>query len=271
VEAVEQVAPRLEEVPILFEDDWLVAVDKPAGLLVHRTSISNDRISLVQILRERWGETLHPVHRLDRPTSGVLLFAKSGEIASIMGRQLMAGEWSKRYHAVVRGWVPPATLLDRPLPGERQGKEDRSLPQQEAATEVRWVEQVELPIEHGAFPTVRYSLVEATPITGRWRQIRRHLRQWRHPIVGDTAWGDLAHNRLWIQHMQSQRLLLNASALEFIHPRTGAKMMIQCPVTGAWAELLQKVGFQCLRERSVWDPPSSQAPLARPVATLADC
>jgi tRNA pseudouridine65 synthase len=255
----------------LYEDEWLLAVDKPAGLLVHRTAISSDRISLVQILRERWGEQLHPVHRLDRPTSGVLLFAKSGEIASIMGQQLMAGEWSKRYHAVVRGWVAPATLLDRALPGERHGKEDRSLPLQEAATEVRLVEQVELPIPHGSFPTVRYSLVEAAPITGRWRQIRRHFRQWRHPIVGDTAWGDLAHNRLWIQHLQSQRLLLNASALEFRHPRTGAMVTVRCPLTTDWAELLESAGFRSLLGRTAWDPPASEAQLSRPVVPPADC
>jgi len=223
-----------DPIEILFEDADLLAVNKPAGLLVHRSKIANDETEfLLDRIKQQAGANLYLAHRLDRATSGVLLLAKSREVAGEIGRAFMAREVTKRYLAVVRGWPDAEGVIDYPLPGVREHG-----PRKPALTRWRTLATTTLPIEMGRYPEQRYALVEAAPETGRYRQIRKHFHHVSHHIVGDTSHGRGDHNRLWRIHFQLQRMLLHAWRLEFAHPRSGERVRIQAPLDTAWLRVL---------------------------------
>ena len=223
-----------EAIDVLFEDSDLLAVNKPAGLLVHRSKIANDETEfLLDRIKQQAGANLYLAHRLDRATSGVLLLAKSREVAGEIGRAFMAREVTKRYLAVVRGWPDAEGVIDYPLPGVREHG-----PRKPALTRWRTLATTTLPIEMGRYPEQRYALVEAEPETGRYRQIRKHFHHVSHHIVGDTSHGRGDHNRLWRIHFQLQRMLLHAWRLEFAHPRSGERVRIQAPLDTAWLRVL---------------------------------
>jgi tRNA pseudouridine65 synthase len=229
---------ELSEAPvltILYQDSYLVAIDKPAGMLVHRSFLDrHETVFVMQTLRNQIGQHVFPVHRLDRPTSGVLLFALSAEVARLLTAQLTEQHWRKFYLAVCRGFVKQAGILDYPLKEQLDKIADKHADQdknkQEAVTAFWPLAEVELPIAVGKYPVARYSLLALQPFTGRKHQLRRHLSHLRHPIVGDTTHGETKHNRLFAGHFNSHRLLLIAKRLELTHPITGVDLVIEAPL-----------------------------------------
>lgn len=237
---------RLE---ILYLDADLVAVNKPSGLLVHRSLIDRHATEFaMQLTRDQIGMDVFPVHRLDRPTSGVLVFALSSEMARAMGEAFASHRVRKIYRAVVRGWAPETATIDHPLKEELDSKSDakalKDKPAQSALTYVRRLATIEIDKFVDKYPTSRYSLVEAEPATGRKHQIRRHLSHLGHPVIGDIAHGKGAHNRFFEQEFKIRRLLLACVAMEFAHPRTGQKLEIRAPLSPDFHELIVKLGWE---------------------------
>lgn len=225
----------MEPLSILYQDDFLIAVDKPSGLLVHRSWIAREAQEFaLQRVRDQINQRVYPVHRLDRPTSGILLFAKDPETARLMMPLFSGRQVEKTYHAVVRGYLNDGTL-DYPLQEEldkiadAQANPDKAA--QEAITHYRCLERIELPVAVGKrYPSSRYSLMELTPLTGRKHQLRRHMSHLRHPIIGDTRHGDGRHNRFFREQFGLQRLLLAATGLRFSHPHTKSAVHIELPI-----------------------------------------
>lgn len=214
----------MSELRIVYQDEYYVIIDKPSGLLVHRSRIaSGAREFALQKLRDQLGQRVYPVHRLDRPTSGLLMFALDSDSARLMSEAFAARQVEKRYHAVVRGYVAPQGVIDYALKEELDAyADDRADPDkaaQEAVTEYRCLAQLEIPVAVGKkHASSRYSLVELRPKTGRKHQLRRHMAHIRHPIIGDANHGDNRHNRYFQTAYDLPRLLLEASALRFKHP-----------------------------------------------------
>ncbi len=229
---------------ILYQDKSLVAINKPAGLLVHRSMIDRHETQYaLQIVRDQIGQRVYPVHRLDKPTSGVLLFALSAEIARLMTEIFTARETQKEYLAIVRGYSDTHQVIDYPLKEtldkmtDRQAEQDKAA--QRAITEYRRLATVELPHAIGRYPTARYSLIRAWPKTGRKHQIRRHMKHIFHPIVGDTTHGDGKHNRLFRDAFDCQRLLLHATRLGFIHPLNGESVLLDAPLDVPFSRIVE--------------------------------
>lgn len=228
--------PEQEPLPLLYQDDWLVAVNKPAGLLVHRSRIASEaRQFALQMLRDQLGRHVYPVHRLDRPTSGILLFALDKVSAKAMGELFAQRSVSKMYHAVVRGFVEQHGQIDYPLKEELDAVADKfariDKEAQSAVTDFLTLQKVELPFAVSKkHATSRYSLLQLSPKTGRKHQLRRHLAHIRHPIIGDTTHGDGRQNRFFRDHFNCHRLLLAATGLDFTHPVNGEQVNISIPV-----------------------------------------
>lgn len=219
--------PAHEMLSIIHQDTALVAINKPSGLLVHRSRIASDAQQFaVQQLRDQIGQRVYPVHRLDRPTSGILLFALNADIARQMSALFASRQVSKMYHAVVRGFVEEHGQIDYALKEEldaiadKQARTDKEA--QHAVTDFMTLARVELPYKVSKqHDTTRYSLLQLSPKTGRKHQLRRHLAHIRHPIVGDTTHGDGRHNEFFRRYFNTHRLLLAATGLEFTHPQNG--------------------------------------------------
>lgn len=234
-------APDLD---ILYHDAHFVAVHKPPGLLVHRSPIDpkETRFAL-QMVRNGIGRRVFPVHRLDKPTSGVLLFALDADTARATAELFRAGEVQKTYLAVVRGYIDETGTIDYPLKEvkDRHIQGQIADPAYPAVTDFKRLAAAELPHAVDRYPTARYSLVELHPRTGRRHQLRRHMRHLRHPIIGDTKYGVGAHNRFFRDHFGCHRLLLAATELRFQHPETGGDVEIRAYVESAFAEVVKKI------------------------------
>lgn len=233
---------------IVYQDEYFVAVNKPAGMLVHRSWLDKHETQFVmQTLRDQIGQHVFPLHRLDRPTSGVLIFALSSEVASQVMPMFANHEMEKTYHAVVRGWIMESGRLDYALKVELDKIADKHASQdkeaQEAITDYQPLAQVEIPHSTGSFPTTRYCLMEMKPLTGRKHQLRRHMAHLRHPIVGDTTHGDGKHNKLFRELYDSHRLLLHASSLKFVHPFTQREITIEAGLDETWQKLCAEFGW----------------------------
>lgn len=208
-------------------------------MLVHRTRIAEDaRQFAMQELRNQLGRWVFPLHRLDRGTSGVLLFALSKEAAQPMGKAFEGGQVDKMYLAVLRGYVPESGLVDYAL------REEKYKPSQEARTEYRRLATAELPIAVGRYQTARYSLVEAKPLTGRMHQIRKHFAHLSHYVIGDKPHGDWRHNQMFAEKLACPHLLLHARALAFTHPYTGLPIDITAPLPDHWSTIMPLLGWQ---------------------------
>lgn len=225
------------ELAVLYRDEHFIAVDKPPGMLVHRTWISDGSEFALQRLRDQIGRRVYPVHRLDRPTSGVLMFALSPEAATALCGVFEARAVDKRYLAVVRGYTEEAGSIDYAL------CEEPDKPAQPALTHYRRLATVELPIAVGRYASARYSLVEARPETGRMHQIRKHFAHIFHPLIGDTTHGEGRHNRLFRERFDLHRLLLLAWRLEFTHPCSGARVAIEAPLPAELQRLFADFGW----------------------------
>ena len=220
---------------IIHIDEHLVAINKPAGLLVHRTALdAHEQQFALQMLRDQLGRPVWPAHRLDKGTSGLLLFALSAEIASLLGQTFEQGRARKRYRALVRGWPAASGVIEHPL------ARDPELPSAgqtllSARTDWQCLAQFEWPFSADPrFASSRYALVEASPLTGRRHQIRRHLKHIAHPIIGDTTHGKGAHNRAVAAYMGLNRLWLHGLELALTHPATGAALLLNAPLGGEW-------------------------------------
>lgn len=206
---------------IIYQDENLIAINKPHGLLVHQSSIARDATEFaLQLLRDQVGKHVSPVHRLDRKTSGILLFAfdKVSEIA--MHQQFMNAETDKRYLAVLRGFTPDTMDIDYPL-----AKENGTL--QDAFTSFITLQRADVAVAFGKHPTSRYSLVEATPKTGRMHQLRRHFSHILHPIIGDRTHGCNKQNKFFKEQWGMTTMLLHASELAFVHPITEERIHLK--------------------------------------------
>lgn len=225
------------ELEIIYQDDVLVAINKPNGLLVHRTAIAaHEDTFAVQLLRDQIGKRVHPVHRLDRKTSGVLLFAFERNTTKDLQAQFIEGSVRKRYEAIVRGYFPESTIVDYPLTNDR-GKT------QDAITHFKLVRRCELPIPLGKHPTSRYSLIEAYPKTGRMHQIRKHLNHLRHPIIGDRPHGCNKQNRLFKERWAMTSMLLHAADLHISHPVTNQPLHLTAPRPEVFIRMAETLGL----------------------------
>lgn len=228
-----------EPFDILFEDAHFVAVHKPAGQFVHRTELdrSVERACLQQV-RDQIGSRVSPCHRLDRPTSGVVLFGKSAEAVRAMAMAFALGRVEKVYEALVRGWMEAAGRVDYPIRAER---DERAHAPREATTDYLPLQCLSLPVSTGGHATTRFTHVALMPRTGRRHQLRRHMAHLRHPIVGDSRHGDGKLNRLAREALGVERLMLVAVELSFEHPFTGRAVRIQCPPAEAFATGLARL------------------------------
>lgn len=249
---------------ILYQDEYLVAIDKPPGLFVHRSFMDKNEIYFaLQLLRDQIDQYVYPIHRLDRPTSGVLLFALTKEVAQKMNEAFAnksnevtgnndenAEKLIKTYYALVRGHLAineQDLLIDHPLKekldklGDKNVSVDKEA--QSAKTFYRVIKQATLPIALGKFKSVRYSLVELMPITGRRHQIRRHLAHLRHPIIGDINYGDNKQNPFFIKQFGFKRLMLIAKSLSFVHPVTQQRVNVVAEFDEHWQHTFKELAW----------------------------
>lgn len=252
-----------DQLDIIFQDEHLVAINKPSGLLVHRSEIDRHETRFaIQLLRDQLGQLVYPAHRLDKPTSGVLLFALSTEGAQKLGALFAQHAIKKHYLAVVRGHCLGNGIIDHPLKEDidkfihRSQQQIDNRPAQTAITHYQHRASIELPFAVDKYPTSRYSLVECQPQTGRKHQIRRHLKHLNHPIIGDAKHGKGQHNRMFQEQFAIHRLLLAATQLELIHPFTAAPLKIIAPLTDSFNQLIYSFNWQNAIEPS-WLSPSS--------------
>jgi tRNA pseudouridine65 synthase len=220
---------------ILFEDEWLVAINKPHNLLVHRTHISEEKEHFaLQMLKEQLGIWLTPCHRLDRKTSGILLFAKNKEAGKLAMKMFENHEFEKEYITLVRGFIADEGKIDKPL-----AKENGTL--QDAFTRFKRMQTFEIPIEVSRYPTSRYSLVQVMPTTGRMHQIRRHMASLRHYVIGDKVHGERHHNKMFEEKFGLDTMLLHANLLRFKHPMTGNPIQINATLHPEFEKILTQL------------------------------
>jgi len=234
--------------PILYQDDYIVVIDKPSGLLVHRSMIDKHETRFaLQMTRDQIGQYVYPVHRLDKPTSGVLVMALSSEIAAKLNEQFINKTITKNYIALVRGYTQSEDSIDYALKEDLDKMTDKKAQQdkaaQEAITHYKTLWQGEVPIAVGRYPTSRYSLLSLVPETGRKHQLRRHMKHIFHPIVGDTTHGDGKHNTMFRERFSLTRLLLVAKELSFEHPVTGELMQLSASMGDEFEQVL--FGLDC--------------------------
>jgi len=244
---MENAEPELLE--ILYQDEYLVAVNKPSGLLVHRSPIDKHETKFaLQLVRDQIGQYVYPVHRLDKPTSGVLIFALNSDIAQAMSDLFRSHEVQKEYIAVVRGYTREEELIDYPLKQMLDTKEQKrqgiTKEAQDAQTYYERLATVELPYAVSRYPVARYSLVKLLPKTGRKHQLRRHMKHIFHPIVGDTKHGRGEHNTLFREKFDCHRLLLHAQKIMFVHPVTKKPVSISTPIDHVFEGLFKTFGWR---------------------------
>ena len=239
----------LSPLEIVYRDDRLVVINKPPGLLVHRSPIDRHETRFaVQLLRQQVGQRVWPAHRLDKPTSGLLIFALSADVARNLSTQFAGHTVGKRYLALLRGFCPTALDIDHPvkIPSDayapqRTGKATTQLP---AQTILRRLARVELPVRVDRYSSSRYALAELFPITGRRHQLRRHMKHISHPILGDANYGKSRHNHFFQQQLNCQRLMLACTGLQFRHPVTGEDVSLQASPGADFLRLARLLDWQ---------------------------
>ena len=226
---------RLE---ILYKDDFLVAINKPHDLLVHRTRLAKDAsLFALQLLRDQIDQLVYPIHRLDRKTGGVLLFALNEEIHRQMQFAFAQRQVTKTYLAIVRGFTRDEETIDYPI------KKDNGIAK-EAITRIRTLDRVELNIPFGKHSSSRYSLIQAYPETGRKHQIRKHLAHIHHPIIADRPHGDNQQNKLFKEKFDLMTMMLHALELNFIHPISEEPVAITATIQDEFQRMLTELGFR---------------------------
>lgn len=222
---------------IVYQDEDLIAINKPHGLLVHRSKMANDATEFaLQMLRDQVGRQVSPVHRLDRKTSGLLLFAFEKEVEIAMHKQFQESLVAKKYLAILRGYAPDQLDIDYPL-----AKENGTM--QEAFTSFNTLQRAEIDVAFGKHQTSRYSLVEATPKTGRMHQLRRHFAHIFYPIIGDRKHGCNKQNKFFKEQFEMTTMLLHASELAFNHPVTGKEVKLYANIHDEFKRVAQLMNF----------------------------
>lgn len=226
---------------IVYQDQWFVAINKPAGLLVHRSPIDRHETRFaLQILRDQIGQHVFPIHRLDKPTSGILLFALDPDDARAVHRQFTEQTVDKRYLAVCRGYTPDEISIDHAI----RDRDDRSSKRKTAITRLTTLARTDIPVAVDKYPTSRYSLVQLKPVTGRRHQLRAHMKHIAHPIIGDAKYGRGEHNRFFNQHFDSHRLLLASCFLRFYHPHLQQDVSLCARPTDDFCQTLEQLGIK---------------------------
>lgn len=222
---------------IIYQDEHLIAINKPHGLLVHRSKIANDATEFaLQLLRDQIGRQVSPVHRLDRKTSGILLFAFEKDVEIAMHKQFQESLVEKKYLAILRGYAPDELTIDYPL-----AKENGNM--QEAFTFFKTLQRAEIDVPFGKHATSRYSFVEAIPKTGRMHQLRRHFAHIFYPIIGDRKHGCNKQNRFFKEQFEMTTMLLHASELSFKHPVTGKEVKLNANLHDEFQRVMAMMKF----------------------------
>jgi tRNA pseudouridine65 synthase len=234
---------------ILFQDDAIVVINKPTGLLVHKSMLDPHEIYFaVDMLENQIGQKVYSVHRIDRATSRVLLFAKNSECARILSEQFANNQTQKTYLTVVRGYIPTSGIIDYPLSrkldkiADKDSSKDKDA--QEAITHFRTLATAQIPYAVGKYEQSRYSLVEASPKTGRKHQIRRHMKHLSHHLIGDTKYGRGEHNKLFREVFNCNRMLLHALSLKVVHPVTNEEMTFKASLDDTFKSVFDALGWE---------------------------
>ena len=232
----------LQKFRILHQAATWIAIEKPAGVRVHppedpRFRSQGQQVDVIRILRQQLGQRVYPVHRLDSATSGVLLMALDGETAGAIQEQFKSGGIEKTYVALVRGWTEDTNEICSPL---TSGLNDG--PEQEAQTVYETLFRFEIPVPSSKHSTSRFSLVQVSPVTGRYHQIRRHFSRISHPLIGDTVHGDGRQNRIWRELTGNSMLYLKAYRLSFADPQTHTALKLQSRWNGSWQRVFDRAG-----------------------------
>jgi len=197
------------QLEIIYKDENLVAINKPHGLLVHRTKMATDaKVFALQELRDQLGQFVYPIHRLDRKTSGVLIFALNKEVQRNLSIQFQEGKINKTYKAIVRGHLNGSGIIDYDLTNDRGTV-------QSAITYYNALNHFEINVPLGKHKTSRYTLVELKPETGRFHQLRKHMSHIFHPIIGDRPHGCNKQNRMWKEEFEMTSMMLHAERVWF--------------------------------------------------------
>lgn len=242
------------ELNILYQDDYLVAIDKPANLFVHRSFMDKEeKYFALQLVRDMVGQYVYPLHRLDKPTSGVLLFALCEDVARALSEDFHENRVKKQYFALTRGYVSPAKgVIEHPITIKLDKIADKFKQQdteaKDATTAYECLATASLPFAVGKYDSVRYSLVSAQPHTGRRHQIRKHLAHLRYPIIGDINYGDNKQNPFFARHFGFKRLMLFAQAMQFTHPVTKAHINVAAQFDQQWLSVFNQLGWST----SIW-------------------
>lgn len=225
------------ELEIVYHDEHLIAINKPHGLLVHRSAMAHDvQEFALQMLRDQIEQKVYLAHRIDRKTGGVLLFALSEEMLSAIRKCFMEEKVQKTYFAIVRGYTDDEGVIDYPLYNEKEKL-------QEAYTEYKTIERVEVNVPSGNFDTSRYSFVQVYPKTGRMHQIRKHMAHIYHPIIGDRPHGCNKQNRLFKEKWRMITMMLHAREIQFEHPITKEKIIVRADFHDEYRRTVRLLGF----------------------------
>lgn len=234
---------------ILYHDEHLIAVHKPEGLLVHKSNIDkSENRFLLQMLRDQVGEYLYPIHRLDKPSSGLILFGLSASVTAHVQKQMEDNTATKEYLLICRGYAPDSGIIDHPLKPIDDFKSKtnpikNTKPLQEAVTEFTRLDTIELDVEVDKYPCSRYSLVQAKILTGRKHQIRRHMKHISHPIIGCPKYGKSTHNRYFANTLHVPRLLLHGYKMTLEHPVTGQPLAITAMPAGSFKSVMDRFSW----------------------------
>lgn len=237
----------IEKLEIIFQDDNLIAINKPHGLLVHKTNIALDaNTSVLKILRKQLGKPIFTIHRIDRKTSGVLLLAFDKKAQSELSKQFMDGTVQKTYHAIVRGFTQDAQKIDYAI-------KDYNGVTKDAITHYKTLEQFEISLPFGKHDSSRYSLIELKPSTGRYHQLRMHMAHIFHPIIGDRPHGCNKQNKLFKEKFDLMDMMLHAQTLSFTHPYSGDQISVQAKPSESFSRILSTLKSQNINNPAVLD------------------
>lgn len=233
---------------ILYQDEYIVAINKPPGLLVHRSMLDRHETQFaMQMVRDQIGQHVYTVHRLDKPTSGVLLFALSSEVARALSQAFADNTIQKQYLALTRGYSDQRDIIDYSLKEKLDKIADKNVAQnkeaQPAVTHYLTLDTFELPHAVGRYSSARTSLVKLQPKTGRKHQLRRHMAHIRHPILGDTTHGDGKQNQFMRDIYAFKGLALTAVSLRLTHPKKDLVLDIQAPLDQRFRSTLELWGW----------------------------
>ncbi|MGB0882413.1 MAG: pseudouridine synthase [Vicingaceae bacterium] len=234
------IQPYIESLEIIYEDEYIIAVNKPNNYLVHHSDYARnleDEKTLIDLLNAQGFENCYPIHRLDRKTSGIILLAKQKEYVAQFQDLFTNNNIQKTYYSISRGFAPNTGIIDHPI------KIDETNKTKTALTHFKTIHQIELPIPVHPYNKSRYSLIELQPKTGRMHQLRKHLNKISHPIVGDYKYGDRFHNRMFETEFECIYMFLHAYSLEFTHPISNKKLIFKAKFPSDWEKLFTKFSW----------------------------